>query len=115
LPVEQELESRLETTLRRMFARRQPLAGLLGHGDVVTSFALSFADHHLENERIMPGSPVNLDHVDLLGHLCALDGRTLFSWRPRRRRARLDHDPDPATSASQAANPVARESARSSV
>jgi hypothetical protein len=26
--------------------------------------ALSFADDHLENERIMVGSPTNLDHVE---------------------------------------------------
>src|SRR5438270_8658025 len=75
LPVEQELEGRLETTLRRMLARGQPFACVSRHGDLVTSLTLSFADDHLENERILLGSPANLDHVDLLRmHVPALAG-----------------------------------------
>src|SRR5262245_66021316 len=49
-----------------MLARRQPLAHLSRHRDVVTSLALSFADDHLENERVALGSAPDLDHVDLL-------------------------------------------------
>src|SRR6266849_9369147 len=56
LPVEQELEGRLETAFRRMLPRRQPLAHLSRHRDVVTSLTLSFADDHLENERIVLGN-----------------------------------------------------------
>src|SRR6516165_8236039 len=41
LAVEQEPEGRLETALRRVLARRQPLAHLSRHRDVVTSLALS--------------------------------------------------------------------------
>jgi hypothetical protein len=49
-----------------MLARRQPLAHLSRHRDVVTSLAVSFADDHLENERVVLGSAPDLDHVDLL-------------------------------------------------
>jgi hypothetical protein len=48
-----------------MLALRQAFARLSRHGDLVTSLALSLADDHLENERIMLGSPAKLDHVDL--------------------------------------------------
>jgi len=54
--------------LRRMLVRGQPFACLSRHGDLVTRLALSFADDHLENERILLSSLANLDHVDLLGH-----------------------------------------------
>src|SRR5215472_12020431 len=67
LAVEQEPEGRLETAFGRMLARRQPLAHLSRHGDVVTSLTLSFADDHLENERVVRGSAPDLNHVDLLG------------------------------------------------
>src|SRR5215471_11994192 len=67
LAVEQEPEGRFETAFRGMLARRQPLAHLSRHRDVVTSLALSFADDHLENERVALGSAPNLDHVGLLG------------------------------------------------
>jgi hypothetical protein len=49
-----------------MLARRQPLAHLSRHRDVVTGLAVSFADDHLENERVVLGSAPDLDHVDLL-------------------------------------------------
>src|SRR5690349_7354787 len=67
LAVEQETEGRLETAFGRMLPRRQPLAHLSRHGDVVMSLALSFADDHLENERVVLGSAPDLNHVDLLG------------------------------------------------
>src|SRR5438034_10972426 len=58
-----------------MLARGQPFACVSRHGDLVTSLTLSCADDHLENERILLGSPANLDHVDLLGmHVPALAG-----------------------------------------
>src|SRR6516165_5923993 len=67
LTVEQEPEGRFETALRRVLARRQPLAHLSRHRDVVMGLALSFSDDHLENERVVLGSASNLDHVDFLG------------------------------------------------
>src|SRR5918996_3939478 len=71
LAVEQEPEGRFQTALRRMLAGRQPLARLLRHRDVVAGLALSFADHHLELERLalarvaLGGAP-DLDHFRLL-------------------------------------------------
>jgi hypothetical protein len=51
------------------------------------------------------GSPANLDHVDLLGHSRALDGRRLFSWhRDAEGRDWTTTPADLATSASQAAS-----------
>src|SRR6516225_7037553 len=72
LAVEQEPEGRLETAFGRMPPRRQPLAHLSRHGDVVTSLAFSFADDHLENERVVRGSAPDLNHVDLLGDVRVL-------------------------------------------
>src|SRR5262249_4550104 len=74
LAVEQEPEGRLETAFWRMLPRRQPLAHLSRHGDVVTSLVLSFADDHLENERVVLGSAPDLNHVDLLGDARVLKG-----------------------------------------
>src|SRR6516162_1328189 len=74
LAVEQKPEGRLETAFGRMLARRQPLAHLSRHGDVVTSLTLSLADDHLENERVMLGSASDLNHVDLLGDARKLKG-----------------------------------------
>src|SRR5215831_12597681 len=70
LAVEQEPEGRLETAFRRMLARRQPLAHLSRHRHAVASLALSFADDHLENERAVLASALDLNHVDLLGDAC---------------------------------------------
>src|SRR5262245_37725000 len=74
LVVEQEPEGRLDTAFWRMLPRREPLAHLARHGDVVTSLALSFADDHLENERVVLGSAPHLNHVDLLGDARVLKG-----------------------------------------
>src|SRR5262249_29006982 len=82
-----------------MLARGQPFARLSRHGDLVTSLPLSFADDHLENERILFGNLANLDHVDLLGHARALVGRRLFGW-PRCRKARLAPRVSPASAVS---------------
>src|SRR5438105_10124699 len=69
-----------------MLARGQPFACVSRHGDLVTSLTLSFADDHLENERILLGSPANLDHVDLLGmHVPALAGGCSVRCDPQRR------------------------------
>src|SRR5438128_3670544 len=46
LAVEQEPERHLDTAFWRMLPRRQPLAHLSRHGDVVTGLTLSFADDH---------------------------------------------------------------------
>src|SRR5215469_1625293 len=82
LAVEQEPEGRLDAAFWRMLARRQPLAHLSRHRDVVTSLALSFADDHLENERVALGSAPDLDHVDLLGDARVLKGpQTQFPWQ----------------------------------
>ena len=64
-----------------MLARRQPLTHLSRHGDVVTSLTLSFADDHLENERVVLGSAPDLNHVDLLGDARVLKGYIL-RWIP---------------------------------
>src|SRR5499426_1355889 len=74
LAVEQEPEGRLDTAFRCMLARRQPLAHLSRHGDVVTSLALSFADDYVENERVVLGSAPDLNHVDLLRDARVLKG-----------------------------------------
>jgi len=60
----------------------------------------------------MLGSAANLDHVGLLGHSRALDGRRLFAEKGR---DWTTTPADLATSASQAVNPVVRRSARPSV
>src|SRR5215813_11494212 len=74
LAVEQEPEGRLDAAFWRMLPRRQPLAHLLRHGDVVTSLTLSFADDHLKNERVVLGSAPDLNHVDLLRDARVLKG-----------------------------------------
>src|SRR5262252_4227112 len=74
LAVEQEPEGRLNTAFRRMLPRRQPLAHLSRHGDVVASLALSLADDHIENERVVRGSTPDLNHVDLLRDARVLKG-----------------------------------------
>src|SRR5262249_21869741 len=75
LAVEQESEGRFETAFRRMPAARQPLAHLSRHRDVVTRLTLSFADDHLENERVALGGAPDLDHVGLLGEARVLRER----------------------------------------
>jgi hypothetical protein len=55
-----------------MLAGRQPLACLSRHRHVVTGLALSFADDHLELERIILASTPNLDHVDLFSAWASL-------------------------------------------
>src|SRR6516165_11378333 len=84
LAVEQETEGRLEAAFGRMPPRRQPLAHLSRHSDVVTSLALSFADDHLENERVVRGSAPDLNHVDLLGDVRVVKGPKPYfhgKWR----------------------------------
>src|SRR5258708_22008200 len=66
IAVEQEPECPRDTVFWRMLPRRQPLAHLSRHGDVVTGLTLSFADDHLKNERVVLGSAPDLNHVDLL-------------------------------------------------
>jgi hypothetical protein len=44
---------------------------------VVTSLTLSFADDHLENERVVLGSAPDLNHVDLLDDARVLKGYIL--------------------------------------
>ena len=64
----------------------------------------------------MLGSAANLDHVGLLGHSRAFDGRRLFSWHRDAEGRDWNTTPaDLATSASQAVNPVVRKSVRPSV
>jgi len=48
---------------------------------VVTSLTLSFADDHLENERVMLRSAPDLNHADLLGDARVLKGYIL-RWIP---------------------------------
>src|SRR5215467_11407097 len=74
LAVEQEPEGRLDTAFWRMLACRQPLAHLSRHGDVVTSLALSFADDHIENKRVVRGSAPDVNHVDPLCDARVLNG-----------------------------------------
>src|ERR1700756_3666049 len=88
LAVEQEQERHLDTAFWRMLPRRQPLAHLSRHGDVVTGLTLAFADDHLKNERVVLGSAPDLDHVDLLRDACILMGSLKGSR----------HDPHPAHS-----------------
>src|SRR5262247_4321163 len=66
LTIEQEPEGCFETALRRVFARRQPLAHFSRHRNVVASLALSLGDDHIENEGIARSSEPDLDHVALL-------------------------------------------------
>src|SRR5438128_2270569 len=74
LAVEQEPERHLDTAFWRMLPRRQPLAHLSRHGDVVTGLTLSFADDHLKNERVVLGSAPDLNHLDLLRDAGILKG-----------------------------------------
>src|SRR6516225_10855599 len=74
LAVEQEPERHLDTAFWRMLPRRQPLAHLSRHGDVVTGLALSFTDDHIENERVVRGSAPDLNHVDPLCDARVLKG-----------------------------------------
>jgi len=52
LTVEQEPERCFEAAPRRVLTRRQPLAHLSRHRDVVTSLALSLGDDHIQDEGI---------------------------------------------------------------
>src|SRR5262249_29508175 len=62
-------EGCFEAALRPVLARRQPLARLSRHRDVVTGLALSLGHDHLEHERIALAGEPDLDHVDLLGRI----------------------------------------------
>src|SRR5260370_9674664 len=65
LPVEQESESRVETTLWRMLACGEPLARLLRHRHLMAALAFSLPDDHLECKRVALPSPLNFDHPPL--------------------------------------------------
>src|SRR6266852_8426983 len=65
LPVEQESESRVETTLWRMLACGEPLARLLRHRHLMAALAFSLPDDHLECKRVALPSALNFDHPRL--------------------------------------------------
>src|SRR5437660_11517424 len=66
LAAEQEPKRHLDTAFWRMLPRRQPLAHLSRHGDVVTGLTICFADGLLRNKTVVLGRAPDLNHVELL-------------------------------------------------
>ena len=60
--IKQELERRLDATLRRVRAHRQSLGCGSCHGDVMAPLAVSCTDDNNEFEWIAVTSSLNLDH-----------------------------------------------------
>jgi hypothetical protein len=60
--IEEELEGRLDATLRRVRVHRQSFARVSSHCDVMASFALANTDDDLEFEWITFAGSLDLDH-----------------------------------------------------